>query len=263
MSILQRNTTLILAMTAFLALPLLFSAAGAGGPDVQELDLSELADGETRVLGDERRVEATRDGNRVTLRLLSEDGDEANTIVLDRTMDCDLDEEDCTVMIGPAGAGQSMFVLRKSGEDGEGASRVERHVEIVTGDGDGRSIAIQALPHVRVLKMDADGTRVDLLEDLDLHLEDLDVHLEGLDEALENVRVLVPPVMIHAGPGETVLRCPEGDVTMTVTEDEEDDGYLCPKHSVELKPFERPRTHGFRWHMSTEEKDDGDGTPEI
>lgn len=258
MSIPQRNTTLILAILAVLALPLLFSAVDAGPADLETIDLADLADGETRTFGDDgRRVEATRDGDRVKLRILPADGDGGKTIVLDRELNCDLAAEDCTVLIGAAGEDHSMFVFRSSGgDDGE---HVERHVEIVTGDGSGdhEAVVIGAMPRIRVLRVGPDG------DDLDIDLEDLDLDLRGLDEAMASIRIPVPPVLIHAGPGERVLRCPEGDATLTVAEDEADDVFLCPKHSVAMEPFKRPHLDGFHWRMETRDREDEGNAPEL
>jgi hypothetical protein len=44
-------------------------------------------------------------------------------------------------------------------------------------------------------------------------------------------------MIFHADPldGKTVLRCPEGDATVRVDEEEADDTFLCPKHSVPME----------------------------
>ncbi len=38
--------------------------------------------------------------------------------------------------------------------------------------------------------------------------------------------------VLHFGPSGATLRCPEGDTTMRLEEDESAEGYYCPRHNV-------------------------------
>ena len=42
--------------------------------------------------------------------------------------------------------------------------------------------------------------------------------------------------MLHFGPSGATLRCPEGDTTMRVSEEDLKDGpFYCPQHDIELE----------------------------
>jgi hypothetical protein len=94
-----------------LALPLAVTAGhdnhfvSTGDADLEKFDLSELADGETRIFGEgEDRVTATRNGDRITLELPERDGDKP------RMIDCTVGKGSCYVMTMGEGKGQVLFL---------------------------------------------------------------------------------------------------------------------------------------------------------
>jgi hypothetical protein len=248
MSIPQRNSSLILAVVAVLALPFLISIATAHGDPLEVVELRDLADGETRTFGEgEHAVTATREGDRVVLNFPGKDG---KTVTLDRSIDCDLASDDCVVKFGSVGEDGNVFVFEMGDANGD-HGRVERRIEIVAEGGphDGHEIVVGAHPRVQVLRLGEDGDLDDVLQNLEIEIDDIGAHVG-------NIQMPAMPLMIFSGEGERVLRCPEGDTTMTVGEDEVDGIYTCPKHGLTLEAVDAPIGHGFRWRIETADGED-------
>lgn len=248
-----------------------FVVNGAGalaGDDVErtELDLADLADGETRTIPTDRGdILATREGDVVTvsgpglgdervIRLgpLSCDvadadatctlsimrlGDDRHAVALDRSAGCEGD--DCPHVVSIAHA------MHCAGEDCDVTAA--RNVTLCAADGDDedgsdcRAITIDTLGGAHVLDVgslvDADGARV-LVERM--------AHGAG-------------PRVVVTGGDSVALRCPEGDTTMTVDRAHADEVYLCPEHSL---PLEKTKA-AVRSFTVTVDGDDDDGSTEY
>ena len=173
------------------------TAAMAG--DVQKFELEDLADGETRELGDgERQVTATRNGDVVTLNVQGEEG-KAKTITVD---------------LGDGGGGKVMMI------EGDG------HSKFVMRAHDGHNVHKDVRVFTSNEADDAHNVFV----------------LDGLGEGMS----------WFAEEGADMLRCPEGDVTMTLEKDDAG-SYYCPKHNVELE-----RVKGNTFHHRTVVIEDAD-----
>ncbi len=259
MSIPQRNSSLVLAVVVVLALPFLISIATAHGDPLEVVELRDLADGETRTFGEgDHAVTATRDGDRVILNL---HGDGGEAITIDRSIDCDLSTDDCVVKFGSVGDEGNVFVFEMG--NGDDDARIERRIEIMTEHGAGHDVVVGAHPRVKVLRIDGDGAFGedvdidvhDIMENVRIELDDLGVHLGDLERSV--------PLMIVAGDGERAVRCPEGDTTMTIDEDELDGVYTCPKHGLALEKVASPHGNPFRWQFRTVDPDDDDEQVEL
>ena len=253
MSIPQRNSSLVLAVVAVLALPFLVSFATAHGDPLEVVELADLADGETRTFGEgEHAVTATRHGDRVVVNLHGADG---QTVTVDRTLDCDLANDDCVVKFGDLGEQGNVFVF-EMGSGGEDHRQIERRVEVVTSGahGEAHGVVVGAHPRVQVMRIGEDG---DIDADVDVHeiMQNLTIELGDLGAHIGDIDMSVP-LMIVAGDGERAVRCPEGDTTMTVAEDELDGIYTCPKHGLKLETVESPFGDHFQWQIKTDDDDE-------
>jgi hypothetical protein len=217
------------------------------GEDGEAFDLSDLADGESRVFGSgDKQVTATRDGDVATITR-EPSGDESSMEIT-----CHLDRDTCKIMTDDGDPEKVMIVIKKVREcvDGEGDCAVD--VDLmdvgVFGD-DAHTITIR-----KSINCDDEGN---CTEDVS-HVGG--VHGEG--HALIEVNAGTGPdgevivigeggnwVGAHAagdmvfisGDDKVSLRCPEGDTTMRVDKDEAEEIFLCPKHSL---PMEKVETKG-------------------
>ena len=216
-----------------------FSEDGA-----ERFDLSELRDGETRTFGSgARAVTVSRSGDSVTISR-TESGDDVS--VIDVT--CDVNQDSCTVLTFPDDPEKVMIAIEKE--------RV-----CVNGEGDcDFSGGIAAAGHI-VVDIDCEGEDCPELHGLQ-ELQLGEFHQKLIVEALgsedgEPSRIVIRRIgegpgnddnvfvtrsgsiceTIHTAHGDqVVLRCAEGDATITVDREEAGDTFLCPKHST---PMER------------------------
>ena len=193
-----------------------------GGGD--GFDLSQLADGETRVFGaGDRAVTATRRGDVATItRAASGDAEAID-------LGCDLGRDKCRIVTSTSEPERVMIVVQKerSCVDGEGDCAEVSVDGMDALPGDGQQITIRKVLHC---------------DDPD-HCESSEVEggaplmfmrsLEGLDHPEMSELILALPQ------GDAVLlRCPEGDATLRVKKDEAQQVYLCPKHSQPMQKVE-------------------------
>lgn len=181
----------------------------ANGEKVELNDLSELGDGETRTFGTgEDVITATREGDVIRITLPRGDGDD------ERVIDCKLGgPSQCYAFTRGGSAGVKMVVV-----SGDGPGQLEKKIDVIAiGSGDGEKVFRTADSHVILLRNPGDG----------------EAEVETLIGSSGHPIELL-------GHGKRVLRCPEGDTTMSI---EEDDAltYYCPKHNVELEEVEGPR----------------------
>lgn len=211
-----------------------------GEDDAESFDVADLADGETRILGSgEKQITATRSGDEVTLsRTRSTEADEV-------AISCTISEDSCKVLTFPSDPGKVLVVVEKT-----------RVCENGVGDCDAQVELIEALPEGakrifvrRMVDCDEEGECSET-EDVSEHPgSHAVIRVETLGAPGENVFVVGEGGPGHAlvlhGDGIT-LRCPEGDTRMHVDEDEADEVFLCPKHSVPLEKVESPTVERLR-----------------
>lgn len=205
---------------AALVLPALPAVAGGTGhgrtlvmDDAEAFDLSDLADGETRYFGSgDGEFEASRDGDRVVVRFTGEEHA--------REITCTMGEERCVVLTGQDGAGT--LILRSDGDEDA------RTISVVRADAGGSAVFV--------------GTGEGTTRTMTVHIDGEDP-LRWVDGDGEGTTI------VEIGPSDTVvLRCPEGDTTMTLEKGEQGGPYHCPRHQLELERVPRDASkghHGF------------------
>jgi hypothetical protein len=180
----------------------------ANGEKVEINDLSELGEGETRTFGSgEDVITATREGDVIRITLPRGEGDDA------RVIDCKLGgPSQCYAFTSGESAGVKMVVV-----SGDVPGQLEKKIEIIgIGSGDGEKVFRTADSHVIMLRNTGDGEA-----EVQTLIGSPGRHIE----------------LLRPGHDQRILRCPEGDTTMNL--DEEDDlTYYCPKHDVELEEVE-------------------------
>jgi hypothetical protein len=214
----KRGWILAAAVALFLATPAFpcdMHRMGAGGEncffsDGESFDLSELADGETRYFGPrEREVAVTRTGDEVVMTLSGDDGET-------HEIKCNVVEDGCFIFTGDENEDASIRIMRTRGPHGHG-----REDFLFVGDeslSDGRRVLIEALSAVDNKFVFGDQRMQWVSDD-----EDAGGHQQLF-------RMLAEP--------GTLVRCPEGDTTMRLEEDESAEGYYCPRHNVMMETVE-------------------------
>jgi hypothetical protein len=212
--------------------------------DAERFDLSELRDGETRVFGSgPRAVTATRSGDSVSLTRASS-GDDVSRI----DVNCEIQSDTCTVLTFPSEPDKVMVAIEK-----------ERVCVNGEGDCDHAFGTVSAMGHV-VVDIDCDGDEDcesihtmkldEMLMDETTSTFTVDVEALAGDEG-EPSRIVIrrtgvggegDNVWVSGGPhsvrkfhgNQVMLRCSEGDATITVEKDEAEETFLCPKHSTPM-----------------------------
>ncbi|MGD8375847.1 MAG: hypothetical protein PVF68_06885 [Acidobacteriota bacterium] len=200
-----------LLLCGLLALPIFAAGPHASGihgehfyGDGETVDLSELADGETRFFdAGDRQLIATRYGDVVEMTLEDpEDGDQV--------IECTIGRDRCLVFLPEDGGDARLLIATRRG----------------TGVGDAAFGLFQADADVHGIH---EGHE-EILVELQRLGEDDDLVWVDDDEGSLPFGIQVHRI------DETVLRCPEGDTTMTIGPDEDASGpYYCPKHDIELE----------------------------
>jgi len=202
--------------------------------DHESFDLSDLADGETRVIGvGDKQVTVSRSGDEATIhRDAAADDSELN-------ITCRLSSDTCKVISSNDDPEQVVIVIQKSREcvDGEG------DCDIVIQDFDGAEA--HAIVIERRIECDEEGN----CEENDFHrsmshggharahgaghaVVQIDAAGHGGDAVFFSDE---GNVFVLGESDHVMLRCPEGDTRMTVDKEKADDVYLCPEHSVALE----------------------------
>ncbi|MGD8375846.1 MAG: hypothetical protein PVF68_06880 [Acidobacteriota bacterium] len=206
-----------LACLLVIALPAIAGPAGHGrvmtADDAETFDLSDLADGETRYFGSgDGEFQATREGDRVVVRF---DGEEPS-----REITCTIGQERCLVLTPDAGAGT--LILRSDGDEDS------RTISVVRADASGSAVFVGS--------GEAGGGT-------------MTVHIDGEDPMRWVDADGGATTIVEVGRSDTVvLRCPEGDTTMTLEKGEDAGPYYCPRHQLELERVPRDPSrepHGF------------------
>ncbi len=214
--------------------------------DANELDVSELTDGETRILGEgEKQVSISRSGDEVTIRRTQpvEDADVINIV-------CRIASDSCRVLTFDDDPERVLIVVQKTRECINGVGDCD-NIEIgAFGSGDGQK-------RILIRKtIDCDGEGEGECRDFSVirhgahHGANIVVDTLGDGDAtLEEIMVLSADGagnVMFFGKDNVTLRCPEGDTTMHVEKDEADDVFLCPRHS---QPLEKVEMHRVLHHI--------------
>ncbi len=242
----MRKTAWILGALAVAVVLAVSPASSHGGGnharhmiiDGEKIDLSDLADGETRTFGrGEHQITAARQGDLITIAV----GD--TEVVSDFT--CDAEKDNCFVILSGDDDAVKLMVTK----GGEGSGHMEKQVmvmafgdrehdadhELIFSDEDGEQVNVfvstHGESHTWVSRDDGD-VRVFVTRD-----GDGDSHVRR--------------ILLHAD--TTALRCPEGDTTMHLQEGDQDEGpFYCPKHDIKLEKVD-PRVHNRRIHVHADE----------
>ena len=210
----------------------------------ESFDLSDLADGESRVFGEgDKQITATRVGEAVTI-IREAGGDERALEVI-----CTVDKDTCQVITFDENPEKVMIVVQKTRKCVNGVGDCDATIDLT----------LDCLGGL-------DGGKLDCLGGLDggkLHtiMRKVICDDEGNCETTEDIHSGHPRhgeikiiadfdgtgphrnVMFladDAGLGQVMLRCPEGDSTVHVETEEAEDTFLCPKHSVPMTKVAQP-----------------------
>lgn len=202
-----------------------------------ELDLADLADGETRVIGvGPKQVTVSRSGDEATVTR------PANADDAELSITCRLSTDSCSVLTFDDDPEKVMIVIKKTRECEHGVGDCEMDVVAMDELGEGMNRIVVT----KTVECDEDGDCTEAADVTELlHGGHGMFHVKTAGPGSEDVVVIGEhggghPVMILEESGKTTLRCPEGDTKMHVDPEEADDVFLCPKHSV---PLEKQKSH--------------------
>lgn len=199
----------------------------------ESFNLTDLKDGETRTLGEgAKQVKVSRQGDTATIERPAR-GDEREL-----SISCRLSSDTCEVVTFDNEPEKLLVVVQKERECINGEGDCETDVELTDGFTAGARVIIEK--------------RVQCDEAGNCH-ETEDIRHGGLGSGPGIVRIKhlgkpgeVESIVTVAGDdasgivsvedGNSIaLRCPEGDTTMRVPEEEGDRAYTCPRHNVPLE----------------------------
>lgn len=213
------------------------------GEGATEIRMEDLADGETRVIGEgEKQITATRRGDVVAF---SRDavGDSA---ALD--LECTIGTDGCRIVTFDDDPDRVMLIVEKVRrcENGEGdCLDMDETIHAIAGADGGHAVihrvtggpgeGVRMIRIKKAVDCDADGNCQDV-EDAhgDGHGATAEVIVESLGAGAHAAGKHGEMVFIQRG-DQVALRCSEGDTTMHVDPQEADLVFLCPKHSTRLE----------------------------
>jgi hypothetical protein len=222
------------------------------GGDADRFDLSEMRDGETRTFGvGARAVTVSRRGDVATISRSNSGGDVSKIDIA-----CNLGEDTCTVVTFADDPEKVMVAIEKERVGVNGEGDCDAHPgEWMHEDG----------AHV-IVEIDCDGEECDELQNLQLDeihegLSSFVVKSDRMEGDLNRVLIkrmteggedghnvfvqrlgegsAVQRKLHRVHMNSTMLRCPEGDATLSVTKEEAEETFLCPKHSTPLEKVEQ------------------------
>ena len=219
------NKNRILALLAILALCAVTAlVAGDHHAELQTLKLEDFADGESRTFGEgDHKVVVTRNGDKLSVKIDGLDGLHGKHVMIGgagHDIECGSDDGDCNIWVsedgniitlGEGGIGGHAMFFSDDGAHGD----IEKEVHVVRiGEGGENTFTVdvegEGGPHI--VKMIGGG------------------HHAAHGNAM----------FITSGDSDkTVLRCEEGDTTMTVDSERAEEVFFCPQHKTELKPVVR------------------------
>jgi hypothetical protein len=232
---------------AAIGIALVAAAPGAGrAADAPEkFNLADLADGESRTFGEgDHAVTATRKGGEITITLRSDSPKGGK-----ETFTCAVGKDHCYVMTrGEDGKGQ-VVVLSKSDAGKDGKKTVTTRV-VASGDSAGEKNIMVFTPddgdeNVIIKELEPGMKWVTSQVDVDDDSGEVIIHSdgEGMAVVTTDISETEPGVKVIriVAEGGTVLRCPEGDATLTLKKGEEKTGpYFCPRHNLKMEPAKEP-----------------------
>jgi hypothetical protein len=192
-----------------------------GEGDGENFDLEDLADGETQTFGEgEKQVTVSRLGDVVTIDRAARG--EAQKLELK----CNVATDSCQVITFEDNPEKVMIVVKKERTCIDGVGDCTATVDVMLD-----SMNLPHGAHAMIQKVECDDKgNCETFEDV---------------QGMGNVKVITDfdgpghgnVMVFHAdsADGKTLLRCPEGDATVRVDEQEADDTFLCPKHSVPME----------------------------
>lgn len=235
------------------------------GEDGDAFDLSDLADGETRIFGTgEKQVSVTRSGDDATI-IREAGGDESAMEIT-----CHLGQDTCKIMTADGDPEKVMIMIQKTHECVDGEGDCDMHVNMMDVGmfgGDAQTIVI-----TKKVECDDEGNCTEDISEMGHpHGHHAEGHavIEMITEGGHDGDVIVVGeggnwVGDH-GKGDMVfisaddkisLRCPEGDTTMRVEKTEAEEVFLCPKHSVPLEKVKsKGRVHEIKVRTKEAPKD--------
>ena len=193
----------------------------------ESFDLAELRDGETRTFGEgQKQVNVTRVGDVVTI--VRDESDEKSKLEIQ----CDTGRDTCQVITFSDDPEKVMIMIQKTRECVNGVGDCD-DLDIAIGDiGEGGHAII------RTVKC-GDAGDCQNFEKIIGGSETISIReFEGGPHH----RMM----FIHADEhgDQVLLSCPEGDSRIHVAQEEADDTFLCPKHSVPM--VKRDKNHFIR-----------------
>ena len=217
------------------------------GEEGDAFDLSDLADGETRIFGTgEKQVSVTRTGDAATITRRAS-GDESGMEIT-----CRLGQDTCKVITDDGDPEKVMIMIQKTRECVNGEGDCDAHAEMMdvgVFGGDAQTIVIR-----KTVECDDDGNCTEDVSQMGHPHGEGHAVIEMITDGGQGGDVIVVgeggnwvgdhakgDVVFIAADDKISLRCPEGDTTMRVEKTEGDAVFLCPKHSV---PLEKVKTKG-------------------
>ncbi len=221
--------------------------------DGEAFDLSDLADGETRVFGvGDKQVTVSREGDLATIRRARGAGDPEMEIT------CRLSSDTCKVITSEDDPSRVMLVIQKTRECENGVGDCDDELLDLDLGGEGHAVLVR-----KIVECDEEGNceeTADVTTHGDAHGHAM-IRIEDFEGSLPEDLVFVGEdgkwvgdtggkrVVVVGRDDRVALRCPEGDATMRVDKDEAGDVFLCPKHSVPLEQVEtKARVHKIKLH---------------
>jgi hypothetical protein len=202
----------------------------------ETFDLAELRDGETRTFGDgDKQVTVTRAGDIVTIE--RDDTDEKSKLEIL----CNTGSDSCKVVTFDDDPEKVMIMVQKTRECVNGVGDCNDVDIAIGGLGDFGGGAHHAI--IRTVKCD-DAGECEELEEIVGGPEVIAIGEGGPHRKM---------MIVHADEhgDQVLLRCPEGDSRIHVGQEEADDTFLCPKHSV---PMVKAEQNHFIKKIRVEEK---------
>lgn len=198
-----------------------------GEDDGEVLDVSELRDGETRIVGiGAKQVTVFRSGDAVTISRPANGDDKALEVA------CSVGQDTCQIITFDDEPDKVMIMVQKTRSCVNGAGDCDfarmGHFDHLGADGNQRMM-------IKRIECGDHGDCSELHEVLGNRSMTVDLDIDG-----EGPHAIFMQKGFGSH-GQNVLSCPEGDATMHVTAEEADDVFLCPKHSVPMEKMDLPK----------------------
>jgi hypothetical protein len=190
--------------------------------DGETFNLGDLREGETRTFGEgEKQITATRLGEIVTIDRVA-GGDERHLEIK-----CDVERDTCQVITFEENPQKVMIVVKKTRECVDGVGDCEATVDVTLDDIDFGEGA-----HAIIRKVHCDDAG-NCQEFEDVHHSGATVEVTADFDDGDHPSIVI--MRSDGMDGKVTLVCPEGDATIHVAEEQAEDTFLCPQHSVPME----------------------------